>query len=259
MYYEVYLDIYFLENLFMDYALLFVTGMVIKCSVQKKRIFFAAFAGSVFSCLLVVLPSWIRGIAPWSGLFLPVWLVRCGYGRLHRKMWIKGAAVFFLLSFLCAGLLQMAAEICRLPVIMLEMPVIILLGILPGWYGSISRDTEALRSVRLTLHGEYRELYALRDTGNRLREPYQKRPVSIVEYEAVRELMQGEESVFLIPCRTVHSKSQLLSAMVFDEMEVTVGTKSEKIRYPVIAFAREKLSSDSSYQMILHPDHSIDL
>ena len=47
MYYEVYLDFYFLENLFTDCVLLYLTAMVLRCTVRGIFLFLAGFFGSV--------------------------------------------------------------------------------------------------------------------------------------------------------------------------------------------------------------------
>ena len=77
----------------------------------------------------------------------------------------------------------------------------------------------------------------------------------VIEYEAAKELLDGKENVFLIPYRTVSGSGEMLRGIVFDRMIVSKGRKTEIYEHPVIALTGERVSSDGSYQMILHPDN----
>jgi len=68
-------------------------------------------------------------------------------------------------------------------------------------------------------------------------------------------LLDGKENVFLIPYRTVSGSGEMLRGIVFDRMIVSKGRKTEIYEHPVIALTGERVSSDGSYQMILHPDN----
>lgn len=258
VYYEVYLDFYFLENLFTDCVLLYLTAMALRCQVKGRYIFLAGFFGSISSCLLLLLP-WKNPI--FTIVFQALTarcMVRRSLGKRDGKELLCGMVVLVLNSFLMGGAIQAAAEILHLSMPVTQAGVLFILAVLLWLYAGAWCHTRALQSATVTLHGKSREVGALYDTGNRLREPYKKRPVNIIEYEAVRELLGGDEKFFLIPCRTVGGGSQMLEGMVFDCLSVAKGGKSEKYEHPVIAFTKERLSSDGSYQMILHPDNRND-
>lgn len=59
MYYEVYVDILFLENLWMDAELLVLTAKLFRKPLHAGRILAAAIAGSLGACLLTVGSEWI--------------------------------------------------------------------------------------------------------------------------------------------------------------------------------------------------------
>ena len=61
--------------------------------------------------------------------------------------------------------------------------------------------------------------------------------------------------MFLIPYRTVSGSGEMLRGIVFDRMIVSKVRKTEIYEHPVIALTGERVSSDGSYQMILHPDN----
>ena len=57
MYYDVYIDIVFLTNLFMDYILLRIVGKLFLRKRSRRRILLAAAVGALFSCLILYVPS----------------------------------------------------------------------------------------------------------------------------------------------------------------------------------------------------------
>ena len=137
----------------------------------------------------------------------------------------------------------------------MKMAVFLILWMLLYLYTETDHNRQRICEVSLWQCGKNRKVKALYDTGNRLREPYKKRPVNIIEYEAAKELLDGKENVFLIPYRTVSGSGEMLRGIVFDRMIVSKGRKTEIYEHPVIALTGERVSSDGSYQMILHPDN----
>ena len=57
MYYELYIDVFFLVNFMMDYLLLRLTGKMMKCSATHGRIIAGAAAGSLCTCAVMVIPG----------------------------------------------------------------------------------------------------------------------------------------------------------------------------------------------------------
>ncbi|WP_417091058.1 sigma-E processing peptidase SpoIIGA, partial [Marvinbryantia sp.] len=56
MYYEIYLDVYFLENLMLNFLILQLTGIIQKETFSVRRKLLASGIGAVGACLIVVLP-----------------------------------------------------------------------------------------------------------------------------------------------------------------------------------------------------------
>ena len=54
MHYELYIDLFFLENFMMDSLLLFVTERITGGKYSFKGVLSGAFLGSVLTCLMVV-------------------------------------------------------------------------------------------------------------------------------------------------------------------------------------------------------------
>ena len=85
----------------------------------------------------------------------------------------------------------------------------------------------------------------------------------IYNYQELTKELQAKGHVFanhsdtecLIHASVSYTHLEMLRGIVFDRMIVSKGRKTEIYEHPVIALTGEHVSSDGSYQMILHPDN----
>lgn len=255
MYYEVYLDFYFLESFLTDVALLILVKTVMREKWKAKRIAGTAVLESMWSCIELLLPFRGSFTATFFWIVSVLLLVMGGLGKRTAKEVLYGALLLGISSFCFGGALYVAETFRYIPGIFVKMAVFLILWMFLYLYTETDQNRQRICEVSLWQCGKNRKVKALYDTGNRLREPYKKRPVNIIEYEAAKELLDGKENVFLIPYRTVSGSGEMLRGIVFDRMIVSKGRKTEIYEHPVIALTGERVSSDGSYQMILHPDN----
>ena len=113
MYYEVYVDILFLENLWMDAELLVLTAKLFRKPLHAGRILAAAIAGSLGACLLTIGSEWISRAGCFLGsLFLAVLMTAIAFGReKHFRLTVAG---LYLECFLMGGFLRYADQFYRL-------------------------------------------------------------------------------------------------------------------------------------------------
>lgn len=111
--------------------------------------------------------------------------------------------------------------------------------------------------VKLDFYGETYRCRGLADSGNSLYEPYGRRPVSVLEKQAVRALLSRvpPEKHYLVPFHSIGKNHGLLAAVELPQIEVEEGEESQVIQKAVVALSEEKLSQKGNYQMILHPEH----
>ena len=93
MYYELYIDVFFLENFMMDALLLMLTGRMIRCQAGKGRIFLGAALGAFLTCGAVLIPVpylLIRLILFYGGINLLMLKVcfQTGWDRTLLFAWI---------------------------------------------------------------------------------------------------------------------------------------------------------------------------
>ena len=120
------------------------------------------------------------------------------------------------------------------------------------WAAAQSRRLGTLRyPVRLYYRGKEKEFMALADSGNRLREPVTGKPVSVISYEDCRGFCDTLSAVFCIPYRSVGKEQGMLTGIVFERMEIFRDSGVLTVEKPVVAVAREPLSADGSFTMLL--------
>ena len=112
-------------------------------------------------------------------------------------------------------------------------------------------ETENFMEVTLFWNGRQKKLFALRDTGNRLVDPYFGKPVAVVEYQAVKELFNQKTKVLWIPYQTVGKQGGCLPGICLDCLFIKRDGEEKRIDRPVVAVCKEKLSVKGRYQMIL--------
>ncbi len=87
------------------------------------------------------------------------------------------------------------------------------------------------------------------DTGNRLQ--VAGKPVGVLEAEALGELVLLEQDFFPVFYQSVGEKDGTMMARMAENIQIE---PSVMIFHPLIAFSKEKVSSDGTYQMLLPTD-----
>ena len=98
----IYVDIVLLENLCMNYIILFSTAYILKLKIKHLRIFLASLIGAIYSVL-----SYISKLAIFSNLFIKILLsiamVYIAFNPPKIKTLGKQLLLFYLTSFLFGG------------------------------------------------------------------------------------------------------------------------------------------------------------
>ena len=193
----VYLDIVLIENLCMNYIILFATGYILKAKVKHLRLIISALIGGIYSIL-----AYSEILEIYSNIIMKVILsivmVYVAYKAKNVKILFKQLIIFYLTSFVFGG--------CSFTLLYFIKPQDILMkdGVLIGTYplkiallGGIvgfTITTIAFKVVKhkLSKNDIYCEieiflgnnsvkLNAMIDTGNMLKDPITRIPVIVVE------------------------------------------------------------------------------
>lgn len=98
----LYIDIIFLENLFMNYIILFATGIIIKSQIKIIRTLISSVIGSIYAVL-----SYMSILKIYSNIFLKIILsfsmVYIAFNAKSIKIFFKQIIIFYLTSFTFGG------------------------------------------------------------------------------------------------------------------------------------------------------------
>lgn len=256
MYYELYVDVLFLENFMMDVLLLWLVKKALKREVSKIRPILGAAAGAGLVCLLILLqiPYIVRFIL----FYLLVSTVMLVIGLKIRTVrdYIKALVLLYAGAFLLGGVMGYVRQYVRVGSLFFFLALPAYYAVSGIWdFCTRHQRYEAYHvSVRLFCAGEEIQVTALFDTGNSLYDPLLKKPVSVLERSAAEALLKKRDlPSWYISYQTVNRKDGILPVVRLDKMYIG-GEKKTWIEAPVIALCDEPISGQGEYRMILNPN-----
>lgn len=204
----IYIDIVLLENIIMNYIIIYATAIILKKNKRHIRFFIASFIGAIYSIL-----AYISILKIYSNIFLKIILsiiiVYIAFNPQNiKKMW-KALAIFYLVSFVFGGV--------AFAMIYMVKPQDVLMrnGLFLGTYplktiilGAIISfvlivvvfkiiKTQILKKsmycdIEIKLNEKIINTKAMIDTGNLLKDPITNTPVIVVERSLLYECLPKE-------------------------------------------------------------------
>ena len=199
----VYIDQVFALNLLLDYLLLLTTSRLAGMPLQRKRLFLCAALGGTYASV-IFLPACSPLGHPLLRLFAGLVMVLLAYWPLQHRM--KMAALFFLISGALGGIvLAVGLAIGYRGNILHSLydgrfswPLLVgttlgldLLLHLLFRQGARHGEGELMR-IHISVNGTERQVLALHDTGNTLRDPINGQPVLVLEERLLQDLWDEE-------------------------------------------------------------------
>ena len=252
MYYEFYIDQFFLEQLLVGYLLLKATVSFRRLAVSGKRIFLGSLANALVTAAGVCLGLAFLFPAGMISAGLVVYSGRRGGGVGKGLLTLA----FFTLCF--AGMLEGLISLTGLPFMAAAVAAGILVRTMTRWTVK-RRKLDMTVTVQLWRGEKKTEVQGIVDTGNHLIEPLTGKPVSIVDEEAMEKLLETgwekDRGFCLIPYHSIGKDRGWLRGITVDRMVVETPGNITEIRSPILALHRGHVSSRNRYQIILHPLH----
>lgn len=258
MYYELYIDVLFLENLILDYLLLRLVRKMLNCSTTQFRLWLAAGFGSLSFCILCgcsllwTVPGMLISYVGISTL-----MVKIGFHIRKLRPLVEAVGLLYLSSLLLGGIITWFEEMVpasALPFWIWMAAALVLLEILIRFWFFARKQKAVLCQVTILYGGVIRHGTGLWDTGNRLQDPLHRKPVSIVERRILEPEISKEELIFQIPYHSVGKANGMLPALIADYLSIQLGDRTCVIERPVLGLTEDPLSLDGSYDLILNPD-----
>lgn len=258
MYYELYIDIFFMVNFMMDTILLMILKKMMICSASYGRILFGAALGSVLTC---VVTAGLHG-RPYLQFILfhgviNILMIRAGLGIKRGRELLRGWIFLYIESFLLGGIFQVFQPYLRTGSVFFVLAVVCYYLVQAIWklLLMITKRGNCYCEVELFFGKRSYRTKALIDTGNTLWDMVSKEPVNVVESRVVGYLTEDEEQLKIryIPFHSIGRKEGIMPMIRLDRMKIIDGTRLRWIEHPLAAISEEKLSEET-YQVILNPD-----
>ena len=256
MYYELYIDVFFLENFMADSILLCLINRILKCGQPFGRMIAGASAGSFLTCVLVASP--LPGIIKMFLYHAAAGSVMIVLGlRIRAKaQFIKAYILLYVCAVFLGGMLGIFRPYMRMAGIFYAAAVLCGYLFLKLWklIACLHREKSVLVPVSLYTEQGILETMALLDTGNCLRDLVSGDPVSVLAGETavrLRERADHGGDSRMIACRTVGGETGM---RVIRIRKMCIHMEEDKwIDHPLFGIAEDGISGDGSYSVILNP------
>lgn len=207
---EVYLDVIVMENLVMNYLILWVTGKFAKVSALSIRIFLGALAGAVYVVFLILFPQIDFYYSIPAKFLLSLLIVAITFSPPGIFPFIKILAVFYITTFIFAGASFAALYMNNIggfvrngifyishtsKWVTIALAVLTTIIVLKVFWDTVQYKLargKLLKRVGICFGERKADFSALVDTGNSLHDPVTNLPVLVVEYIAIKKILPEE-------------------------------------------------------------------
>ncbi len=204
----IYLDVVLIENLIMNYIILYATGIILKNKIKPLRVTLASLLGAIYSIvaytdILEIYSSLILKI------ILSIIIVYIAYNPQNVKQLWKQILIFYMTSFVFGGAAFALIYIVKPQEIFMKNGLFlgtyplktILIGSLLAFFLIITSfkivktkisKKDMFCTVRVKLNNKIIETQVMIDTGNLLKEPITNTPVIVLEHTLLFEIVPKE-------------------------------------------------------------------
>lgn len=255
MTYHVYADVVLINNFAMDFLLLSAVRKLLRLRARRFGCLSASLAGACYALLILVLPLafWQSFIA---SIGMSLLMTAMAFRLTGKQELLRAVSGLYLASVMAAGVMELFRSFGWFSFLWLYgLALLLSVWLAFTLWGMVSDCVlrqKNLYQVELWLGEKKQAVTALLDTGNHLTEPVSGEPVSILWGGAAKELLAESEGVFCVPFHSVGREHGVLLAVRADRMEIQMEGFRQVIEHPYIAVAKQPLSRNGSYQMLLH-------
>lgn len=284
----IYIDIVLIENIFMNYIILFATATINKTDIKLIRIFLASLLGGIYAII-----SYISDLELYKTLTLKIMLsIAMIYIALLPntiKKCLKQLLIFYLTSFTFGGTAFALLYFINPAKIFMNNGIYtglypLKIAILGGIIGFVTiviafkiikgkmTSKNMYCKVEIEIDGKRTECNAMIDTGNLLKEPISGKPVIIVENEVLKNIIPEEilnntqqiikgdteeipieylRKLRIIPFTSLGMPNGMLLGIKANE--ITIYTEEEKIQRKeiIIGLYDKKISKTGKYTSLI--------
>lgn len=212
---EIYLDVLLLENLVINYLILYVTAKFSRLRVSTLRLFSGSIVGALYVVFIILQPGIKVYYTTFAKILLSIFIIAITFSPRKVIPFIKTLVMFYISTFIFAGaalaflFFNQQGGFVRNGIVYvfgqskwsLMFFSILTVGIIIKIFWEViqSKITKERLLIPVKISFDNRMIYlsALIDTGNSLKDPLTNIPVMVVEFKALEELLPIEiKSIF---------------------------------------------------------------
>lgn len=201
----VYLDVILIENLCMNYIILFATGYIMKLKIKQFQIIISSLIGGIYAitAYMNIIPVYSKLI---TKIILSISMVYIAYYPKNIKLCLKELLLFYLVSFVFGGCAFALLYIIKPQDILMKNGVYIgtypikvaIIGALLGFILTYlafklikNRITKksVFYEIIIFFKGKTVEATAMLDTGNLLKDPISQMPVILIQKSKLSQII----------------------------------------------------------------------
>ena len=286
----VYIDIILLENLCMNYIILFATAYIMKIKISHIRIIASSSIGAVYSIML-----YMQILPIYSSIFmkiiLSVVMVYISYAPKSVKIAIKQLIIFYFISFAFGGCAFALLYFVKPQDIFIKNGVYIgtyplKIALLGGIVGFVityiafkiiknkATKEEMIYKLKIKINDKTVEVNALLDTGNKLKDPITLVPVIVIEkqklynflpeeiLENIDKIIGGDSNKLIeenikymskfrvIPYNSIGKQNGLMLGFKADEVKIIIDEEERTIKNTIIGIFNQSFNSQTYSALI---------
>ena len=286
----IYLDLIFLENIFMNSIIIYATVIILKKEIKILRILLGSLVGAIYACIY-----YISNMEIYSNMGLKIILslviVYISFGSNGLKEFFREVLIFYLTSFTFGGVTFALLYFISPGNILLENGTLvgtyplkmILIGGLIGFFiiiisfksikNKLSKK-DMLCNISIVFEQGKIDINAIIDTGNFLKEPLTGKPVIIVEKDVLKNVIPGNildcmeeiisgikiiedkyiSKIRLIPFSALGTENGLLLGIKPENFYINYQGKIVENKDIIVGIYNKKLSKNNKYNALIGLD-----
>lgn len=204
----VYLDIVFLENIIINYIILYATGIISKVKIKQTKIILGSIIGAIYSIIYYIFKLKIYSSVILK-IILSILIIYISFNSKNFKELAKQVLLFYLASFVFCGAVIAIIYMVNFQDITIQNGVLIgnytirtiLIGIVVAYFTIIIgfnimkakiTKKDLICDIEISINNRKIISKAMIDTGNMLKEPITNMPVIIMEHTLFYDIMPKE-------------------------------------------------------------------
>ena len=285
----IYIDIIIVENLIMNYIILYATGLISKSKKSYLRMFWASLIGAIYATLEYVLKVNIYSNIILKTI-LSIIIVYVAFYPQNAKKMCKQLVLFYVTTFTFGGIATYLIYVLKPQNIIIKNGMyvgtyvlkVIFIGVILAIAFKMAKNKltkkDMICKVKIKLNGKEETVEAMVDTGNMLKEPITGTPVVVVErtslYELLpKEILNNTESILggdfekipeeikneyvpklkLIPFASLGKQNGMLVGIKPEKIEV-INEQTEEEKNAIIGIYNKSLTKRGEYKALIGID-----